>query len=101
MLHIDFLIAANATVMMEESNFITGTAKRKSLQFYTEESISILHNLRIIINKIQHLVKQLENIRNVNTIKTLKISLTMPDELLDRIDKYLMFSSMIASQKKK
>lgn len=96
--HREFSTVLNSTKMLHSATIVFGNARRRSIIYYAEESFCILYSLENIIKNIAITGKKL-NIRDIETIIELKKAFIIPNELLDRIDKYSMFSSMIMTRK--
>lgn len=97
--NLEFITAGNAVRVLEESSIVRGTHNRKPLDFYIEESYTLLHAWRELRREVDAVWRNL-NVRDLKTVEIVKRTQRTPLKCQELTDEYLLYCSLLATNKR-
>lgn len=95
----EFTSTANAVRMLEHTSIVKGRHNRKPLNYYTEESCTRLHAWKRFHYELDAVWRNLD-VRDLKTIEMVKGTQRTPLKCQELMDEYLLYCSMITSNKR-
>lgn len=95
----DLLSSANAVRMLVESPIVRGSHNRKPLDFYTDESCTLLHAWKKVHREVDAVWRHV-CVRDLKTIEIVKQTQQTPLKCQEMMDEYLLYCSLMPSNKR-
>lgn len=93
------MAAGSAVRVLEECSIVRGAHNRKPLDYYIEESCTLLHAWRELQRGVDAVWRNV-NVRDLKTLEIVKRTQHMPLKCQELMEEYLLYCSQLATNKR-